>query len=112
MKLVLYFVKMIYINSIYSKLFQDVSKNTISKAFVNKISLEPRRRTNRSIFEVFLYKNGTRERQFSNCSVESVKPVSAQKEVIAWHAFAGSFQNVDTQANRLLDSLTFYENRA
>lgn len=106
MKLVLYFVKMIYINSIYSKLFQDVSKNTISKAFVNKISIDF------SIFEVFLYKNGTRERQFSNCSVESVKPVSAQKEVIAWHAFAGSFQNVDTQANRLLDSLTFYENRA
>lgn len=106
MKLVLYFVKMIYINSIYSKLFQDVSKNTISKAFVNKISIDF------SIFEVFLYKNGTRERQFSNCSVESVKPVSAQKEIIAWHAFAGSFQNVDTQANRLLDSLTFYENRA
>lgn len=53
-----------------------------------------------------------RERQFSNPLEESVKPVSAQKEVIAWHAFARSFQNVDTQANRLLDSLTFYENRA
>lgn len=48
MKLVLYFIKMIYINSIYSKLFQDVSKNTISKAFVNKISLDRTSKTNES----------------------------------------------------------------
>ena len=96
-----YFIlKIIYIDSICFKLIRDVSKNFFS--FLEK----------QSIVRNDLYKNGTRERQFSNCSVESVKPVSAQKEVIAWHAFAGSFQSVDTQANRLLDSLTFYENRA
>lgn len=100
-----YFIlKIIYIDSICFKLIRDVSKNFFS--FLEKQSIV------RNDFRNDLYKNGTRERQFSNWSVESVKPVSAQKEVIAWHAFAGSFQSVDTQANRLLDSLTFYENRA